>query len=152
MTDTAKHARPNFRSSFIALSAFLVALYWLVVATYPEFFIFNPFDETSLIRQVTLVISLAGWLIIAIVPGLALFLYAAGNSRLIPLLPFSALLWPISVVLNQVVLYARDGVWYFDYLINSPVFIATDILLPALLVFLWQDLRDREGKHALAEQ
>lgn len=147
MTDNPRHSRANFRSSFVAFSIFLVALYWLVVATYPEFFIFNPFDEPSVLRQITLLISIVGWLVIAIVPGLALFAYAAGNSKLIPLLPFAALLWPISVVLNQIVLYARDSVWYFDYLVNSPVFIATDILLPALLIFVWQDLKDREGRH-----
>lgn len=153
MTDSPKHSRANFRSSFIGFSVFLVAFYWLVVATYPEFFIFNPFDEPSVLRQITLLISIAGWLVIAIVPGLALFFYAAGNSKLIPLLPFAALLWPLSVILNQVVLYARDSVWYFDYLVNSPVFIATDILLPALLIFIWQDLKEREGRHeALAQK
>jgi hypothetical protein len=131
---------------------FLVAFYWLVVATYPEFFIFNPFDEPSVLRQITLLISIAGWLVIAIVPGLALFFYAAGNPKLIALLPFAALLWPLSVVLNQVVLYARDSVWYFDYLVNSPVFIATDILLPALLIFIWQDLKEREGRHEALSQ
>jgi hypothetical protein len=152
MSDSPKHSRANFRSSFVGFSVFLVAFYWLVVATYPEFFIFNPFDEPSVLRQITLLISIAGWLVIAIVPGLALFFYAAGNPKLIALLPFAALLWPLSVVLNQVVLYARDSVWYFDYLVNSPVFIATDILLPALLIFIWQDLKEREGRHEALSQ
>ncbi len=152
MNDSPKHARPNFRSSFIALSAFLFAFYWLVVATYPEFFIFNPFEETSLLRQITLTLSMLGWLVLATVPALALFSYAAGNSKLIPLLPIAALLWPTSVVINQVVLYARDSTWYFDYLLNYPIFIASDILLPMLLLFMWQDLRDRQGRHEAQAQ
>jgi hypothetical protein len=154
MTD-AKHGKPNLKGAFIAISLFLAAFYWLVVATYPSFFIFNPLDDPWGIRQGALFLSLAGWLAISTVPAVMLFLYALNWEKGIAALPFVALLWPVSVVLNQFLLFIRDGVWYFDYLLNYPIFIASDILLPVLIFVLWLDLRspkDQIPQHAVREQ
>lgn len=148
MTTDPKHSRPALRSAFISFAVFLAVFYWLVVATYPEFFIFNPFDESWPIRQVTLLLSLLGWLVISVAPAAILISYALGKPEGLKLLPAVALGWPISVGLNQVVLFIRDGVWYWDYLINHPIFIATDIVLPALLIALYYDLRVEIGKHS----
>ncbi|MFM1957995.1 MAG: hypothetical protein RI929_358 [Actinomycetota bacterium] len=147
MSQITRHGKTSFRNAFIAFSAFLTAFYWLVVASYPQFFIFNPFDETWLIRQVALILSLIGWVAISTVPSVVLFMYAAGNSRGLKLLPIVATLWPFSVVVNQILLYIRDQTWYFDYLINYPIFIATDILLPVLLFVLWRELHEYHAKH-----
>ncbi len=149
MTDT-KHGRPSLRNSFVAFAVFLAAFYWLVVASYPSFFIFNPADDSWGIRQATLWLSLAGWTMIAVIPAVVLALHALGRSKWLRLLPVAALTWPISVAVNQILLYVRDGVWYVDYLVNHPIFIATDILLPALLMFLWWELREHHGRHELA--
>jgi hypothetical protein len=150
MTENPKHARPAFRSALVAFASFLLILYWLVVATYPEFFLFNPFSEAWWPRQFTLVLSLIGWIAISTVPTFVLYSYSAGSPKALKLLPLVALFWPGSVVLNQVLLFARDGVWYFDYLLNHPIFIATDIALPALLLFLYFDLKVEIGRHAQA--
>lgn len=147
MTDSSKHGRTSFRNAFIAFSAFLLAFYWLVVATYPEFFIFNPLDESWPIRQASLTLSLIGWVAISTVPAVVLFFYAAGKRSGLKLLPWVAAVWPMSVVVNQVLLYIRDGVWYFDYLLNYPIFIATDVLLPILLIVLWKELHEYHGRH-----
>ncbi|MEY4327420.1 MAG: hypothetical protein RIR71_90 [Actinomycetota bacterium] len=149
MSQTTRHGKTSFRNAFIAFSAFLTAFYWLVVASYPQFFIFNPFDETWIIRQLALILSLIGWVAISTVPSVVLFMYAAGNNRGLRLLPIVATLWPLSVVVNQVLLYIRDQVWYFDYLINYPIFIATDILLPVLLFILWRELHEYHAKHEI---
>lgn len=147
MTTETKHGRTSFRGAFTAFSAFLLAFYWLVVATYPEFFIFNPFDDTWPVRQAALLLSLVGWVAISTIPALVLFRYASGHRGGVRLLPYVAAIWPVSVVINQVLLFIRDGVWYFDYLLNHPIFIATDVLLPALLLILWRDLHEYHGKH-----
>ena len=104
MSQTTRHGKTSFRNAFIAFSAFLTAFYWLVVASYPQFFIFNPFDETWIIRQLALILSLIGWVAISTVPSVVLFMYAAGNNRGLRLLPIVATLWPLSVVVNQVLL------------------------------------------------
>lgn len=89
---------------------------------------------------------------IATVPAVALILHAMGKSKALRLLPFAALTWPISVVINQILLFIRDSVWYFDYLLLHPIFIATDLLLPILLMFLWWELREHHGKHEINMQ
>ncbi len=147
MTQITRHGKTSFRNAFIAFSAFLTAFYWLVVASYPQFFIFNPFDETWMIRQGALILSLIGWVAISTVPSVVLFMYAAGSNRGLRLLPIVATIWPLSVIVNQVLLYIRDQTWYFEYLINYPIFIATDILLPALLFVLWRELHEYHAKH-----
>ncbi len=147
MTQITRHGKTSFRNAFIAFSAFLTAFYWLVVASYPQFFIFNPFDETWMIRQGALILSLIGWVAISTVPSVVLFMYAAGSNRGLRLLPIVATIWPLSVIVNQVLLYIRDQTWYFDYLINYPIFIATDILLPVLLFVLWRELHEYHAKH-----
>jgi hypothetical protein len=121
------------------------------VASYPEFFFFNPLDDPSLIRRITLTTSLVGWFAISTLPAVVLILYALGSSKWLGILPGVALLWPSSVVLNQLVLLGRDGQLYLDYLLNHPIFIASDIALPALLLALYFDLRIEKGKHAQAE-
>ena len=151
MTDNPQHSRPSLRSALVAFALFLGVFYWLVVASYPEFFFFNPLDDPSLIRRITLTISLVGWFAISTLPAVVLVLYALGSSKWLGILPGVALLWPSSVVLNQLVLLGRDGQLYLDYLLNHPIFIATDIALPALLLALYFDLRIEKGKHAQAE-
>lgn len=148
MTDSSKHARPSFRSAFVAFASFLMIFYWLVVATYPAFFFFNPFDEPWWPRQLGLLLSLAGWVAIAILPAAVLFAYALGNSKRLWILPTVAIFWPATVIFNQLLLAAKDGQWYLDYLINTPVFIATDVVLPMLLLVLYSDLKVETGKHA----
>lgn len=151
MTDP-RHGKFGLRNAFLAFAFFLLAFYWLVVATYPTFFIFNPFDEPWGLRQAFLVISLVGWILISTVPAVVLGMYAAGKNDGIKLLPYVAILWPASVVGNQILLFIRDQVWYFDYLLNYPIFIATDIILPLLLLVLWWDLKEVYGKHEITEQ
>lgn len=154
MTDP-RHGKPNLQGTFVAFSLFIMSSFWLIIATYPQFFIFNPFDDTWAIRQWALVLSLAGWLMLGLGSPAILYGYAMGWNKGVRFLPLVALFWPISVVINQILLVIRDGVWYFEYLINYPIFIASDILLPMLLLVLWRDLKisnNQQHSHAAKEQ
>ena len=151
MTTNPKHSRPALRSAFIAFALFLLVFYWLVVATYPAFFIFNPLDDGWAPRQFALLLSLLGWFVISTAPAVILISYSMGKAGGIRWLPAVAIGWPLSVAVNQVLLFVRDGVWYWDYLINHPIFIATDLVLPALLIALYFDLRVDKGSHAQAD-
>lgn len=136
-----EYSKPAMRNALVAFSTFVLAFYWLVVATYPEFFIFNPFAEEWIVRQWALLLSLIGWLAISTLPAAIFYAYAAGWSNGLNYLPYIAALWPVSVLFNQTLVYVSTGQWYFGYLVEYPVFIATDILLPVLLLALWYDLR-----------
>lgn len=125
------------------LSLFMI----LVVLTFPGFFLFNPLDEPNPIRQVQLVFSTFAWVTQALVPGAMLVGYALGKTSWIRALPIAATVWPLGIIMNQVTLYVLDGVWYTGYLIQYPVFIATDILMPLFLIFVWEVLRKRAPSH-----
>lgn len=129
------------------IGLFLSMFMLLVVFTFPGFFLFNPLDEPNPLRQVQLIFSTFAWVTQAIIPGAMLVGYAFGRTSWIRVLPFAALVWPLGIIMNQVTLYVLDGIWYTGYLIQYPVFIGTDIIMPIFIIFLWQVLRKRALVH-----
>jgi hypothetical protein len=134
-------AKVSTRAVVASFGIFVSALFWLVVATYPTFFFFNPFAEKDSLRATLLAISTVGWLLISIGPALLFSLYALGYSRALRLLPIAALAWPASLLVNHISLAIQKGQWYTGYLLDYPIFVATDILLPVLLMAVWAELR-----------
>jgi hypothetical protein len=134
-------AKVSTRAVVASFGIFVSALFWLVVATYPTFFFFNPFAEKDSLRATLLAISTVGWLLISIGPALLFSLYALGYPRALRLLPIAALVWPASLLVNHISLAIQKGQWYTGYLLDYPIFVATDILLPVLLMAVWAELR-----------
>lgn len=130
----------------VSFGIFASATFWLIVATYPVFFFFNPAEQTDWARLMILNISTLAWLTIAIGPAVIFTLMAFGRSRAISALPFVALFWPSVLLINHLHLALTTGNAYFDYLINFPVFFITDVLLPALLFIVWLGYRPRRLK------
>jgi hypothetical protein len=126
----------------LGLLIFLV--FWLIVLTFPSFFLFNPFNEADSLRQYELLASTIGWIGISTGTPILLFLYAAGFRRARLVLPFVALLYPISLIVSQLTIYNRTGETYISYLWNFPVFIFTDLLLPIFILFIAHDLKEQK--------
>ena len=126
------------------MGAMMLMCFWLIVATLPDFFFINPTGVNSQLRRAELVLSTVGWILLSTAAPLCLFLYAAGVHKARNYLPITALWWPVSLVISQVTIYILDGAFYLDYLINYPIFIFTDIVLPIFVLMLWHDLRDGE--------
>ena len=124
-----------FSINVIAAMNFLV--YWLVIATFPDFFFFNPLGNANVLRRFELVISTAGWISISTLAPILLLLYSSGSTRVGRFLPFCALLWPVSLIISQVTRYVQSGAFYLSYLKSFPIFIFTDILLPIILMTVW---------------
>lgn len=144
----------NFGSSKISTRAvvasfgvFVSALFWLVVATYPTFFMFNPLEEPDGVRSAILSVSTFGWVLLATGPAVLFVSYALGYARALRFLPIVALVWPIALLINHVSLFIQKGQWFTGYLLDYPVFIATDILLPVLLIAVWAELRPTFKAH-----
>jgi len=135
------------RAVVASFGIFVSALFWLVVATYPTFFFFNPFAEEDALRAIMLTLTTVGWLLISTGTVVVFVLYALGNAQALRLLPIFALAWPISLLVNHVTLFLQNGQWFTGYLLDYPVFIATDILLPILLVAVWTELRPAFAPH-----
>ncbi len=139
-------ARVSTRAVVATFGLFVSVLFWLVVATYPTFFFFNPFAETDGVRAAVLAVSTLGWIAISTGPAVIFALYALGYSAALRLLPIVALIWPAALLVNHVSLLIQKGQWFTGYLLDYPIFVATDILLPILLMAIWAELRPAIGR------
>lgn len=124
------------------LGAIMLIVYWLIVATLPDFFFVNPTGEATQLRRAELILSTIGWILMSTVAPIALFLYSSGYHRARSILPYTALVWPISLLISQATVYILDGSFYFEYLFKFPIFIYTDIILPIFILMIWHDLRE----------
>ena len=124
------------------MGAMMMICFWLIIATLPDFFFIDPSGTASEVRRAELVLSTIGWVLISTGAPILLFCYSAGMRGARRFLPVTALWWPISLLISQVTVYILDGAFYFDYLINYPIFIFTDVVLPVFVMMLWYDLRE----------
>ena len=124
------------------IGSMMLIVYWLIIATLPDFFFINPTGEATQLRRAELILSTIGWVLSSTVAPILLFLYASGVHKARNFLPITALLWPISLFISQSTSYILDGAFYLDYLINYPIFIYTDLILPIFILMIWWDLRD----------
>lgn len=143
ITESANLAttKVSTRAVVASFGIFVSALFWLVVATYPTFFFFNPLAEPDALRATILTLTTIGWILISTGTVILFALYAMGHARALRLLPIVALTWPVSLLINHVTLFIQKGQWFTGYLLDYPIFIATDILLPVLLIAVWAELR-----------
>ena len=117
------------------------AVVWLTIFTFPDFYFINPFDGTTIVRKVTLLLSTIGWIVQGTLPPALILLYASGRRRAIDWLWLGALSWPVSLLISQVANYIENEFWYGDYLTDYPILGFTDIALPLCLMYLWTRLR-----------
>ncbi len=127
------------------LGAVILIVFWLVVATFPSFFFFNPLGDENVLRRFELVLSTIGWIGTSTIAPFLLFLYASGVKRARNFLPCTAILYPVSLALSQLTIYVQTGSSYISYLHNFPIFIFTDVLLPILIIMIWHDLKEQPG-------
>ena len=127
------------------LGAVILIVFWLVVATFPSFFFFNPLGDANTLRRFGLVLSTIGWIGTSTIAPFLLFLYASGVKRARNYLPYTAILYPVSLTLSQLTIYVQTGSNYISYLRNFPIFIFTDVLLPILIIMIWHDLKEQPG-------
>lgn len=124
------------------IGSMMLIVYWLIIATLPDFFFISPTGESSQVRRAQLILSTIGWVLSSTVAPIALFLYSSGFHKARNILPYTALVWPVSLIISQCTVYILDGAFYLDYLVDFPVFIYTDLVLPIFIMMIWHDLRD----------
>jgi hypothetical protein len=126
------------RNQLVAVLSFSLALiFWLIIASYPEFFFFNPFGVANTIRSWELLAFIVAWVSISTFSPLLLMTYALGFHTVIKFLPPLVLIWPVVLVISEVTIYFQTESAYFKYLLTYPVFIFTDIFVPFLLLYTW---------------
>lgn len=124
------------------IGAMMLIVFWLIIATVPDFFFVSPTGENSQLRRAELILSTVGWVLTSTGAPIALMMYSAGFHKMRHFLPYTALVWPISLIISQVTVYILDGSFYLDYLITYPIFFYTDLVLPIFILILWHDLRE----------
>ena len=142
----------TLRYLLVTFGIFTSAFFWLVVATYPGFFLFNPWENPSPVRAVLLTAMMIAWLMLSTAPVFIFASLATGRDGGLRLLPIVALAWPVLLIVNHVSLAIVEQHWYIGYLVQYPIFVATEILLPVLLIAVWIELRphDHPVKQAVA--
>ena len=122
-----------------SLMTFLI--YWLMVLTFPNFFIINPTAEENLSRQIALWLCLIGWLLQSLITPI--MLWKISNGFLYPMkwLPITALWWPVSIVIAQMTAFVQTNTAFLSYLVDYPIFVLTDIALPAFVMWKWYEVR-----------
>jgi len=123
-----------------AIMVFLI--YWLMVFTYPNFFIFRPGDQIYFVRELALWFCLIGWLLAAIATPMLLFAASGGNQISLKFIPITAMWWPASLIFSQLTNIYLTGQNYLSYLIDYPIFILTDFALPVLVLWKWSQLKE----------
>lgn len=141
LTNDEQRVAVGHRLAIGGIGVFIAFLMAVIVLTFPKFFLFNPLAEGNGVRAFELTISSIGWILLMIGPAVILVRYASGHRNLIGLLPWVALVWPLSLALSHVTLYLQNGHWYTGYLIQYPIFVLTDIVLPIFLLLVWEILR-----------
>ena len=128
------------------IGGMMLIVYWLIIATIPEFFFISPAGVNTQIRRAELILSTIGWILTSTIAPIALFFYSAGFHKARKILPYCALVWPISLTISEITVYILDGSFYYNYLIKYPIFVYTDIVLPIFILFIWYDLRDNHDQ------
>ena len=138
-----EHSKISHQLAVGGIGLFVSIFMAMLVLSFPRFFLFNPMAEGDPVRALELTVSSIGWLTLLFGPAIILMRYSSGSFTLIRFLPVVAALWPISLVANHITLFLQKGVWYTGYLVEYPIFVVSDIILPLFLIYLWDILRPR---------
>jgi hypothetical protein len=141
-TERYAEIREAHRIHIRATAIMVFVIYWLMVFTYPNFFIFRPNEETEVLRQVALWLCLIGWLLAAIATPILLFAASGGNKLSLKFIPVTAMWWPASLIFSQITVVYLTGESYINYLVDYPIFLITDLAIPVLVIWKWSQLKE----------
>ncbi len=127
---------PTEEGLLLAVGVFGSLVFAATILTYPEFFLFNPFDSVDPIRRFFLALTTLGWVTTLLGPLVLLSLHAVGLSKRLHLMDIFALAWPASLIINHLALLIQTHKLFIGYLGVYPIFIVTDIALPILYVLM----------------
>lgn len=115
--------------------AFVTLGFWLVIASYPKAYLFNPLDTKIVVFRVEQLFSMLGWVLYSFVPAVLAWFTRLNGKSTKRLFIISAALWPVAIFVIQTTL-AFQGGGFYAYLGKHPIFALNDIFGPLLLVAL----------------
>jgi len=120
------------RVAAYAVTLFTIG-FWLVIATFPNFFLFNPFETADPVFRVEQIFSTSAWVVFGIFPMLFAWLKTINGKSTRTLFQLSVGLWPLAVLVIQVTLAVR-GFGFYKYLASYPILAFDDIIVPLFLL------------------
>jgi len=126
------------RSTSWFLSATLVgsAILTFMLFKYSYGFFPTISDTASSARNLELGLSVIAWVMLLVGAPAVAWAFDAGDRFVVKFMPVIALLWPVSILLIHISLRAEYGAWYFDYWKTTPIFLLSDIAIPALYFYI----------------
>ncbi|MEO0027925.1 MAG: hypothetical protein RL716_1256 [Actinomycetota bacterium] len=104
----------------------ILVIYMLTLASYPEFFFYNPFENPLPAIGALQMVSLIGWVCTGLIAPTMLIAGVNPAQAKRGYLVF-ALAWPAALLLT--------------YLVQEPFFLFTDIIAPAVMFSIWRAAR-----------
>jgi uncharacterized membrane protein len=120
------------RVTALAVTLFTIG-FWLVIATYPDFFLFNALETPDTVFRIEQMFSTIGWIAFAIFPMLFAWVRTINGRSTELLYQVTVGLWPLSILVIQVTMAVR-GFGFYAYIGTYPVLAFTDILVPLFLL------------------
>ena len=119
------------------VAAFAVTLFtigfWLVIATFPNFFFFNPLETADPVFRVEQVISTVAWVVYATLPLLFAWVRTINSKSTQPLFLAAVGFWPLAILIIQVTMAVR-GYGFYSYLSTYPILAFTDLIVPLAFI------------------
>lgn len=132
------------RVAAIAVTLSTIA-FWLVIMTFPNFFLFNPFETEDAVFRMEQIFSTVGWIVSGTLPLLFAWVTVLNGKSTKPLFMVAVALWPFSILLIQITSAVR-GLGFYSYLGAFPVLALTDLIAPLFLVLISGAIFRRSGR------
>ena len=127
------------------LSLILSALIVLIVLSFRNFFFITP-SKSSSVLAVIQVFYFVGWVLLILLPPTLLFLVRNLNKFVRVLLMVTVLIFPAAAVADHVALAIIQGDPYLLYLVNYPIMLVANAVIPATYVVLLARLKPMESE------
>ena len=121
--------------SFKAFSLVTSLVLVLMTATFPAFFFYATFANGISMLSIGQALTQVAWVALIVVPPAVAFFAQKHSKAARNVLIFGGLFWPGTLVLVHVTLAVTTGNPYLSYLLQYPIFLFSDVLLPIFLVW-----------------
>ena len=128
--------RPHYWPLLLTLLVSLVFV--LEILTFHKFFMFNPFEAGYPLVTIAQLCWFVALIVVITVPPVVI-LRAQKERRVAQLLfGVAAISWPVCIVLIRIAALISTGNAYMAYLVDYPIFLFTDLVIPVLYIWMWR--------------
>lgn len=129
-------SKPTDRPYFL-ISGVITVVILATVLSFPQFFLFIPFDGGLNFLAFMGFLTLLGWIGLAVIPPIVLLGRAETLSRFgAVLLAVSVLIYPLSTSTIKIYGLATTGQFWGQYLFTYPILLALEWLLPIFYLYI----------------